>query len=144
MRETLFSPFFLALAVAAAASVAQAQVDPGEHAINLPLIHARKHSLSFPQNESIIIAPTYMARNIRGAGEREDGVNAAFFICPLSARTCISHTCVMLLMMMLVEDADVSFHQQHMTNDVPDEVGSMYTSEKQKAFLFLTKRVLFP
>ncbi len=56
MRETQFSPFFLALAVAAAAaSLAQAQVDPGEHAINLPLIH----SFSFPQNENIIIAPTY-------------------------------------------------------------------------------------
>ena len=74
MRETQFSPFFLALAVAAAASVVRAQVDPGEHAINLPLIH----SFSFPQNENIIIAPTYMARNIRGAGGREDGVNAAF------------------------------------------------------------------
>ncbi len=83
----------------------------------------------------------YMARNIRGTGEREDGVNAAFFICPLSARTCISHTRVMLLMM-LVEDADVSFHQHHMTNDVPDEVGSMYTSEKQKVCVI--KRVLFP
>ena len=67
MRETHFSPFFLALAVAAAASVVQAQVDPGEHAINLPLIH----SLSFPQNENIIITPTYMARNIRGERERE-------------------------------------------------------------------------
>ncbi len=94
MRETQFSPVFLALAVAAAASVVQAQVDPGEHAINLPLIH----SFSFPQNENIIIAPTYIYGTLgerEGEGERERermGLMLLFYLSIKRAHLHFPHT----------------------------------------------------